>query len=433
MAKTGRVKWDHYFKDRTVSTYVKANSKSTLGKNITGDGVKLDHGTPITVFGGDTYSTRLQISWQGRRSDFPLDCIDKPGKTNVRMQIEATKLIAKGDDKVVPNILGVPDVKCKCFNTPEQIAASVIDGLEREPSVPDYVTEQVLDYFMDNLSGNYNFTWSESVVDGIKKQLGTYVGEMLVGYIGLAGAPVGHMSRNVLPRDMDCFLVPDDPQFAGVDSLFLAKDGSQVPISSKYGRGALASVWANIIPVAMKYKSSLSDCILKDLVTAAEAVGGDPSRKGKEIVYQYGIRQILGVDTDKPYEVFKAFKSGNLKEHAPVLLKALQYVKAGGDGTESSAKVLITNGKQGGKSLTAILSRGIADRLNNDAKSLAEAKRLIAGKDFYQANLDDSKFLKGQVYFNMSRAADMKLSFSGSKASTSNIDASQGTVNYLLA
>ena len=434
MAKSGRVKWEHYFKDREVETFVKANSKSTADKNYTDTNVRLAHGTPITVNGGSVYDTKLPITWgDGNQAKFPLDCIDKPGKTNVRMQIEATKLISLGHNIVVPNILGIPDVKCKCFRTTEEIAKSVLKGLEDEPSVPDYVTEQLLDYFMDNLSGNYNFTWSKAVVDGIKKQLGTYVGEMLVGYIGLAGAPVGHMSNNILPKDMDCFVIPDDPQFAGVDSLFLAKDGSQVPVSSKYGRGALASVWANIIPVATKYKNTLPDCILKDLVTAAEAVGGDPTRKGKEIVYQYGIKQILGVDTNAPYDVFKAFKSGNLKEHAPVLLKALQYVSSGGDGTESSAKVLITNGRKTGKSLTAILSRGIADRLNNDAKSLAEAKRLIAGKDFYQANLDDTKFLKGQVYFRMNKAADMKLSFSGSKASTSNIDASQGTVNYLLA
>lgn len=433
MAKTGRVKWDHYFKGRTVDTFVKANSKATETKNTTTSGVRLAHGTPITVFGGDQYNTKLQISWGNNSSELHIDCIDKPGKTNVRMQIEATKLISKGSDEVVPSILGIPDVKCKCFTSPEQIATSVIHGLENEPSVPDYVTEQVVDYFMSNLDGNYNFTWSRAVVDGIKKQLGTYVGEMLVGYIGMSNAAQGHLSQNILPKNNKCFLVPDDPQFAGVDSLFLAEDGTQVPISSKYGRGALASVWANIIPVAMKYKSSLPDCVLKDLVAAAEAVGGDPTRKGKEIVYQYGIKQILGVDTDTPYDVFKAFKAGKPAEHAPVLLKALQYVKSGGDGTESSAKVLITNGKKGGKSLTAILSRGIADRLNNDTTSLNEAKRLIAGKDFYQANLDDSKFLKGEVYFRMSKAAQMNLSFSGSKASTSNIDASQGTVNYLLA
>ena len=433
MAKTGRVKWDHYFKGRTIETFVKANSKATETKNTTSSGVRLAHGTPITVFGGDQYNTKLQISWGNNSSELHIDCIDKPGKTNVRMQIEATKLISKGSNEIVPSILGIPDVKCKCFTSPDQIATSVIYGLENEPSVPDYVTEQVVDYFMSNLDGNYNFTWSAALVDGIKKQLGTYVGEMLVGYIGMSNAAQGHLSQNILPKNNKCFLVPDDPQFAGVDSLFLSEDGTQVPISSKYGRGALASVWANIIPVAMKYKSSLSDCVLKDLVTSAEEVGGDPTRKGKEIVYQYGIKQILGVDTNTPYDVFKAFKAGKPAEHAPVLLKALQYVKSGGDGSESSAQVLINNGKKGGKSLTAILSRGIADRLNNDTTSLNEAKRLIAGKDFYQANLDDSKFLKGEVYFRMSKAAQMNLSFSGSKASTSNIDASQGTVNYLLA
>ena len=40
MAKTGRVKWEHYFKDREVETFVKANSKSTADKNYTDTNVR---------------------------------------------------------------------------------------------------------------------------------------------------------------------------------------------------------------------------------------------------------------------------------------------------------------------------------------------------------------------------------------------------------
>ena len=64
------------------------------------------------------------------------------------------------------------------------------------------------------------------------------------------------------------------------------------------------------------------------------------------------------MDTNAPYDVFKAFKAGKPAEHAPVLTMALQYVKSGGDGTDVSMQVVITNGKKSGKSLTAILSRG---------------------------------------------------------------------------
>lgn len=436
MAKTGAVKWEHYFKGRDVDTFVKANSKTTEGRNKTEDGQVLAHGTPITVFGGNEYTPRLRIAWDNgmKVGTLPIDCIDKPGKTNVRMQIEATKLIKLGHNETVPILFGVKDVKCKCFYTKEEIAKSVLHGLENEPSVPEYVTEQMLDYFMNNLNGDYNFVWSRSIQDGIKKQLGTYVGEMLVGYIGLAGAPTGHMSQNIMKSNNKCFIIPDDPSFAGVDSAFLNKDGTYVPISSKYGRGALASIWANIIPVAKKYYSSLPDGVLKDLVDAADAVGGNPDRKGKEIVYRYGIHNILErKDIANPYDVFTAYKSGKPGNYASVVHEAIAYVKKGGDGKESSANVLISNAKNGGKSLTAILSRGIADRLNNDTKSLEAAKALIAGKDFYQANLDDTKFVRGQLYFRITKAAEMDLSFSGSKASTSNIDASQGTVNYLLA
>ena len=59
---------------------------------------------------------------------------------------------------------------------------------------------------MSNLDGNYNFTWSRTVVDGLKKQLGTYVGEMFMGYIGMSNAAQGHLSQNILPNNNKCFL-----------------------------------------------------------------------------------------------------------------------------------------------------------------------------------------------------------------------------------
>ena len=102
----------------------------------------------------------------------------------------------------------------------------------------------------------------------------------------------------------------------------------------------------------------------------------------------------------------------------------------GGDGKESSAKELINNLP---KSLSSCLARGISDRLNGDSASVAAAKSLIAGKNFYQANLNDGDWNRGKVFFNIRKAGDMNLTFTGSKAATTDIELKQGLLNYLLA
>jgi hypothetical protein len=87
---------------------------------------------------------------------------------------------------------------------------------------------------------------------------------------------------------------------------------------------------------------------------------------------------------------------------------------------------------KGGKSLTSIFSRAIADELNADDKTVMLIKELVSGKNFFQLNLDESKFKRGQIYFNVKRSSAVEITFTGSKAATNDPAAKQGTVNYLL-
>jgi hypothetical protein len=435
MATTGINKWEKYFKGQNLETFVKANSKATATKNKTDTGLTLAHGEPITVVGGTSYppTGRLDILYKNKPYTFHIDCIEKPGRGGSagKMNIDATKLIAQGDIEVVPVLQGQADVKCKCFYDARELYDAVIYGLDNEPSVPEAVTDQMIDYFKDNLRGDYNIVWQEGITPSQKTELGKYFGEVLIGYLGL-NKVTGHTSISPWQQsNIKCFIVPDDPSFAGVDSAFLCHDGTIIPISSKFGKGAQASIFANIMPVAVKNKSTLPNGVLKDLAEISSKYA-NPAREGKKIVYEYGIKHILELkDISNPYDVYTNFKSGKIKpEYAHVATAVRTYVMNGGDGKESSAKELVNNLP---KSLSSCLARGISDRLNADSASVTAAKSLIAGKNFYQANLNDGDWNRGKVFFNIRKAGDMKLTFTGSKAATTDIELKQGLLNYLLA
>ena len=90
------------------------------------------------------------------------------------------------------------------------------------------------------------------------------MGELLIGYLALIGgsgsAPWGKAKR---------FLIPADPSFCGVDSWI--DDGETVwPVSSKFGHGAAASVFSNILPLAIRRGAT---GVLGELVAASRDAG----------------------------------------------------------------------------------------------------------------------------------------------------------------
>lgn len=205
MATNLKDKWVKYFENKEVETYVKANSKSTKGKsylkvqdkngNLTNK-VLLDHGHPITVFQNDTYHDsgifkHLVSVDAGKEGTgwIHIDCIDKVKDGKATFQIESTKLIHLGDDLIIPVLNEQENVPCKKFTSAEQLAKSIIHGLENEPSVPEYITEQVAQFFYDDiddsgkLTGDAQFIWNAGISDKEKNQLGVYLGELLIGYM----------------------------------------------------------------------------------------------------------------------------------------------------------------------------------------------------------------------------------------------------------
>lgn len=480
MATQGIDKWKKYFQNQEVETYIKANSKTTRGKSHlhTQDnvgnlvkGTLLEHGHPITVFQRDIYHTtgtfKNMVSVDAGNEGtgwVHIDCIDKVKDGKATFQIESTKLINLGDDIIIPVLNEQENVPCKKFTSAEQLAKSIIHGLENEPSVPEYITEQVAQFFYDdiddsgNLTGDAQFIWNAGISDKEKNQLGVYLGELLIGYMILLKKSVCFANAEIVAYPVEYFAVPTDPSFPGIDSFVQYKNESNDPnkgkflISSKAGKkGASPSIWSNIMPHMKQNPSQLGDApTLRKLQQICKAIDGGTitGKKSMKYVYRYGVSEILGftvgpTTSDRnqnpiinPDDLYKQLSAGCLTNpvYGKVIRKALQVQRSlnSSEFKEASSSSVTSSLRKCGSGMTSFFSRYISDKLNTEDRSKSRMRNAVAGKKMYQAYLDTTRFRKGQIFFTTKKVTKAELEFTGGKSATDLITATQGTVNYTL-
>jgi hypothetical protein len=484
MASQTDKKWEKYFKGREVETFVKANSSNTRGKSylqVQNDSsnlinkVLLEHGHPITVFENDTYhyngtfKNLISVDAGNKGTGWiHINCIDKVKDGKATINIESTKLVNGGESIVVPKLNEQENVPCKKFTSARQLAASIIEGLSNEPSVPDYILEQVVQFFYDDvdadagtITGESKFIWNAGVSDKEKNQLAIYLGELLIGYEALLGNSSTISSPELLKTPssgkLEYFAVPTDPSFAGVDSYlqFIYSDGGRERrlISSKAGKkGADPSLWSNIMPHITPDPNRLNNApTLKGLMQICKAIDGGKITGGKSMryVYRYGVEKILGFSvgpststersknpTINPDDLYKQLKAGSLTNpvYGQVIRKAIQVqtsLNSSEFPTASSPSVLSSLKKQG-SGMTSLFSRYIADKLNSEEKSKEIMRNTLIGRTIFQAYIDLPKFRKGEIFFTVKKITKADIHITGGKSATDLIPASQGTVNYTL-
>jgi hypothetical protein len=57
---------------------------------------------------------------------------------------------------------------------------------------------------------------------------------------------------------------------------------------------------------------------------------------------------------------------------------------------------------------------------------------ILSGKNYWQANLNMSSWDKGDVKFSLVNSGKSKLEIIGNKAAMTDLDATQGMINYVL-
>lgn len=427
-------KWKKYFSSGSVDTEIKSRAgKKVPVYSIDGNVIdRLENGHPITVPPSDVYSKRYAIRYKKRNVEkvgyVSQSFVSKPklkrGATE-NLGVRAETLIEYGELTSV-DYNGKP-IKVKKFTSDVILANSILTGLRNNKNV----SQEIISVFEEYLSMKSKYDtikWTSGVSMSEINELGKYVGELIIGLLVLKNNKKS-FSRNFYKGKVDSFCVPIDPSFVGVDSFILMNDGEIIPISSKYGVGAKASVFANLLPKAMRYMDTMPDCVLKDFCKSAVSANVLPNtlekkRGSKNVLYEYGINKILKLNISDPYGVYLDIKSkkslDELSEDTLTVVTAIESYS----NVENKVKEALP------LSVTSFFSRETARQLNNDAKSIEVMKEILSGKNFWQGNLNIPKWKRGDVFLNVVNSGEAKIKIIGSKAAINDIEAKQGMLNY---
>jgi len=366
--------------------------------------------------------------------------------------IRAETLITLGSQEEVQH-LG-QKVSVKCFTNADQIKKSIIHGMKTNKKVSLQIRKSFETWGEEDHLDKIH--WSGYIPDNEKNQLGKYVGEVLTGIVGFKfrSAFKWRASDPLQSTTIKKFCVPTDAAFAGIDVFFILNNNTQIAISNKYGKGAAASFFNNILPYMMTDYDGPSGALNDLVILANNTTNNSPQlmeRKGapaKVILYKYGFKHILGDTThglnkstvdsinniiiDKsinPYSIYTAIKKKRKdiqeEQMATITSAVTEYLR---HNHMKEAHDIIDNLPN---SLTAFFARVTADRLN-ERKPLDHMIDILNGKDFWQANLNNTLWKKGEIDYTLFSSTSVKLEIIGSKGAINDIEMKQGMLNYKL-
>ena len=444
MSRGGEQSWQKYFEDSDIKTTVKESGSLLNAKTYSPIG-SLSEGTEIEVLKQDSYnsyrrgnSRHVRVVHGSKIGLFPFSKIAKPliknpGKESVpKLNILAEDFIGDGKDEKINLASGLEPVKV--LSTVQQIKDGVFDGLSKKATKFPIIKEQFEKYFA---SGDYTKIDLTDISDTHKNELGVYFGEILLGLLAITKQTTVFHPNIFLGKKIQDMCVPTDPAFKGVDSFIRCTDGELIPISSKYGVGAKAAFFGNLLPAGIKNYNDIrvGNSVFSQLAKTAKTINItaktlEGNRGAKEILYEYGIRKILGINKQsipRTYDVYNKMRTGVSNNQTELVEDAIRNYTDKIEGVPNIMDKVIEGLPN---TTSSFFSRAISEKLNSDTKSQTQMKEILAGKNFYQANLDPTKWKNGTVYFRLVNTGSIDLKIIGSKASLNSIDAKQGTINY---
>tara|TARA_Y100000310_G_scaffold97913_1_gene95584 strand:+ start:2675 stop:4009 length:1335 start_codon:yes stop_codon:yes gene_type:complete len=437
---TGVDKWRKYFSKGAVETEVDSKKKSHAAvwdrSNKTID--KLFTGHEITVQPTDKYDPKYPIRYvkngQQKMGRMSGDNVSKPilDQEKRPLKIDIANLLAAANVPTKQVNIAGNQVRSFVLESYKEIVEATLKGLSKNRNVNEKIVGVFEEYFKQDDPST--IPWTNDISEKHMKELGSFVGELLIGYVAFKTRGRNSIfPPTVITDDVLHFIMPDDPSFPGIDSVIELKDGSVLPISSKFGVGAAASFFSNILPKGVKYKTKITGkSVFKDIINTAVSLRYteaklEAKQGGKEILYTYGINTLLGMKATKPMKVFDSAKAaaGNPSKLSPEASEAMERALSFKTINPGVRKAMP-------KSLTSFLSRQTADRLRKDSVAMTQMNKILAGKNFWQANLKEAAWKKGKIEFHMVTSGKAQLKIIGNKGGISDISGGGGMLNYEL-
>lgn len=456
MASTaGLSAWTKYYEGKgNVTTVVKkdANTFTTSDKV----GPKLMAGTPVVVLplknkkeylsyvrgnaSGEKANAHIPIMHGKIKLLCAMDNLAKPSdSTTIDLKLQTVNLI-RGAPTGKFSFMGFYDVPCAVFSSAGELRTCVVKNLKSHTllnTVPAF-KKNLIEYFTKG--DPTHITWLGAVGPGEKAQFAKYIGEVAIGLIILEGkAAVAMPGITLFPAGKKKFILPLDEAFPGADSLIRLDGGAFIPLSSKAGLGAAASFFSNLLGPILKNNGAThlgsGASVMKTIVQTAKNAGiTEPAHLktgSKKVVYEYGVREILKTNAStlpNSYLVYEEFKKfDKITDYSPEVREIYKKLKSVMTKMEDTTAIRNLD-----SSTTVFFSKLMAAALNANPASVKICKSVLSAKKFYQANLNVSELKQGNIRFSIIAADAGALTFIGTKSAYTNIDASQGSVNYYL-
>lgn len=424
MATTGKAKFDKHFAGRQIETRIRRGfgQVKCYGDRLSRKSViaLLDEGAPITVLPMDEYNPKYMVVYGATIGYVSEQFISKPKKdkgATELLDIKASDLAMKGNQ----GSLSFEDslTQVLSFHSRNDITDSVIHCLKNNINVCGEAVDD-MEHVFSVLPRQ--FIWNAAIDRHEIDELGKYSGELLFGAVVLHNKTFdGH--------EIVGFSVPDRSNNNGIDSYLHVKGGKIIGISSKYGTGARASFFRNILDKVQPVYNLLEPCVLTRLC-------GHYRDHTREAIYNYAIIEILGLKIEQPYRIYEAIRTGKFEPLAKEITEVMVAIQAKlmADTPDSSTKLAIRDRIYNNLpySMTNYFCRLIASELNACPVSMRLIKEVLDGSPIYQVHLDQARWMRGEIRFDAYHVKSADVRIVGSKSAIYDFACQQGLLNYEL-
>ena len=381
----------------------------------------------------------LPVKYESKTYLCDIDSLAKPKESGrIDLGIQTSNMI-EGEPIKKLDVFGQKDVDCIVFTSAKKLAevchrnASKNLLLKQSPNFK----KSLLDYFDTDKFDPSQIKWYGSISDKERAEF-KYIGEISIAMCLLDGKKSQQYIKGDNPfaaASIKSVIFPVSQSFTGVDSIVELADGTMLPVSSKAGEGAAASFFANLFSKVIENpKYAPNGSVLKKILDAATRIGINQASlktKSKRLVYEYGVRDILKVSKTQlsdSYTLFEEFKAKDgISKYSTEVRSVFQKLQAKMKQLKDATAL-----KNLDSSTTVFFSKMIAEELNNDSASIKAIEKILGAKGYYQVNLNMKELSSGKIRFSVVKSGEGSVKIIGTKSAYTNIDASQGTVNYIL-
>jgi len=425
---SGVAAWMKYFKGidkvtrtKKVSPIYNSDNKRT--------GEELEDGEEILVPSSSVFNKgKISVMYKGSPVIIQFANIDKGAtKGGETLKINATKLLNTAQNR--ESTVGSKTFDSKVFYNAQDLSTTLINSLPNMKAIPDNLRNILISYFEGSSYSYINWYGYDN-----KKhinEIAKYLGEIIIGLCVL-NKEYNVLSKNVFDAPVQSFIMPTDSSFAGVDSMFTLKDNTAVPISSKSGKGALASFNANVMPVLTKNNTKTRSPLLSYMIDIQSRL----HLKNIEFIYTVGMNWILepylkntsmGRRIMKtPYKIYTNMRLGNITEDEEYVMDIIR------NGKWPVMKNMKKINSKLPNSTTYFICQNMAELLNRDADAKDTIINALSSKKFWQANLDLRAFHNGQIKFKMVSSGTTNMKMKQGKGSMNSVTSEQGRLSYEL-